>query len=267
GGSRAAQTWRYRDSELPRHGRGREPVRPHRHDLPREEGPRRHAGIHSGPVRKRHHSRRRRGRLVFRPGASGRGEGSRSGPDPGTAHGARLRSPGGLADAGFENPGDQLLRHEAIAPRHFRSHCRPLGRGGGSCIGCSWSQDGTIWPPSAPRRFSSAWWWPRSCLAARFSAWPCSRTGRISRTGGLAIVLLSPVVIPLCIMMPIMNQPNGVLATAVSLFPPFTPMLMLMRQAMPGGVPAWQPWVGVVGVLACTFGTAWAAARLFRVGI
>jgi ABC-2 type transport system permease protein len=64
-----------------------------------------------------------------------------------------------------------------------------------------------------------------------------------------------------------MKQPNGVLATAVSLFPPFTPMLMLMRQAMPGGVPAWQPWVGVVGVLACTIGTAWAAARVFRVGI
>ena len=83
----------------------------------------------------------------------------------------------------------------------------------------------------------------------------------------LAIVLLSPVVIPLCIMMPVMKQPNGVLATAVSLFPPFTPLLMLMRQAMPGGVPAWQPWVGVVGVLACTFGTAWAAARIFRVGI
>jgi ABC-2 type transport system permease protein len=83
----------------------------------------------------------------------------------------------------------------------------------------------------------------------------------------LAIVLLSPVIIPLCIMMPIMRQPNGVLATAVSLFPPFTPVLMLMRQAMPGGVPAWQPWVGGAGVLACTLGTAWAAARIFRVGI
>ena len=41
----------------------------------------------------------------------------------------------------------------------------------------------------------------------------------------LAIVLLSPVIVPLCIMMPIMQQPNGVLATAISLFPPFTPLL------------------------------------------
>jgi ABC-2 type transport system permease protein len=83
----------------------------------------------------------------------------------------------------------------------------------------------------------------------------------------LAIVLLSPVLIPLFIVTPIMRQPNGVLATAVSLFPPFTPVLMLMRQAMPGGVPWWQPWVGGVGVLACTLATAWAAARIFRVGI
>jgi len=83
----------------------------------------------------------------------------------------------------------------------------------------------------------------------------------------LAIVLLSPVIVPLCIMMPIMRQPNGVLATAVSLFPPFTPLLMLVRQTMPGGVPWWQPWAGVVGVLACTLITAWAAARVFRVGI
>lgn len=83
----------------------------------------------------------------------------------------------------------------------------------------------------------------------------------------LAIVLLSPVVIPLCIMMPIMKQPNGMLATGLSLFPPFTPLLMLMRQAMPGGVPAWQPWVGVTAVLACTLASAWAAGRVFRVGI
>jgi ABC-2 type transport system permease protein len=83
----------------------------------------------------------------------------------------------------------------------------------------------------------------------------------------LAIVLLSPVVIPLCIMMPIMKQPNGMLATGLSLFPPFTPLLMLMRQAMPGGVPAWQPWVGVSGVLACTLASAWAAGRVFRIGI
>jgi ABC-2 type transport system permease protein len=83
----------------------------------------------------------------------------------------------------------------------------------------------------------------------------------------LAVPMLAPVLIPMIVMMPVMQQPNSLFSTAMSLFPPFTPILMLMRQAMPGGVPAWQPWVGLVGVLLWTFGISWAAARIFRIAI
>ncbi|MGA3039939.1 MAG: ABC transporter permease [Bryobacteraceae bacterium] len=84
----------------------------------------------------------------------------------------------------------------------------------------------------------------------------------------LAILLLAPVMIPYFMMAFVMQQPNGPISTALSLFPPFTPMLMLLRQAMPaGGVPAWQPWVGLLGVLAFTFIMVVAAARIFRVAI
>jgi len=83
----------------------------------------------------------------------------------------------------------------------------------------------------------------------------------------LAIILLAPVLIPYFLFMPVMSQPNGAIAIALSLFPPFTPMLMLLRQAMPQGVPAWQPWVGLVGTLACTVVLTWAASRIFRVAI
>ena len=84
----------------------------------------------------------------------------------------------------------------------------------------------------------------------------------------LAILLLAPVMIPYFLITFVMQQPNGAISTALSLFPPFTPMLMLLRQAMPGGgVPAWQPWVGVAGVLAFTFVMTVAAARIFRVAI
>jgi ABC-2 type transport system permease protein len=84
----------------------------------------------------------------------------------------------------------------------------------------------------------------------------------------LAILLLAPVVIPYFLMTFIMQQPNGPISTALSLFPPFTPMLMLLRQAMPGGgVPAWQPWVSLAGVLAFTLLMVVAAARIFRVAI
>jgi ABC-2 type transport system permease protein len=83
----------------------------------------------------------------------------------------------------------------------------------------------------------------------------------------LAVVLLAPVLIPMFLLMPVMTTPNGGLATALSLFPPFTPVLMLLRQAMPVGVPGWQPWVGIAGVMLWTIAGTWIAARIFRVGI
>ncbi len=83
----------------------------------------------------------------------------------------------------------------------------------------------------------------------------------------LAPLMIAPIMLPLLLIVPLAQQPNGLFTTAVSLFPPFTPMVMMLRQAMPGGVPSWQPWVGLVGVLACTLLITWAAARIFRVGI
>jgi ABC-2 type transport system permease protein len=83
----------------------------------------------------------------------------------------------------------------------------------------------------------------------------------------LALLVMGPTLIPMLLMMPVMQAPNGGLATAMSFMPPFTPLLMLMRQAMPGGVPFWQPWVGLVGVVAWTVAVAWAGARIFRIGV
>jgi ABC-2 type transport system permease protein len=81
------------------------------------------------------------------------------------------------------------------------------------------------------------------------------------------VVLVAPIMIPFFVMMPVMTAPNGAMATVMSLFPPFTPVLMLLRQTMPVGVPAWQPWVGLAGILLWTAGGTWVAARIFRVGI
>ncbi|HLI84469.1 MAG TPA: ABC transporter permease [Bryobacteraceae bacterium] len=83
----------------------------------------------------------------------------------------------------------------------------------------------------------------------------------------LAYLLIVPVMAPIFLMQPILQQPNSVLATALSLFPPFTPVLMLLRQGLPGGVPWWEPWLGLAGVLACALAVIWAASRIFRVGI
>jgi ABC-2 type transport system permease protein len=83
----------------------------------------------------------------------------------------------------------------------------------------------------------------------------------------LAFLLFMPIFVPMLILTPILRQPNGAFATAMSFVPPFTPVLMLLRQALPGGVPAWQPWVGLLGTMAYAFCIIWAAARIFRIGI
>jgi ABC-2 type transport system permease protein len=101
------------------------------------------------------------------------------------------------------------------------------------------------------------------CFAAALGA--CCSTPQDAQN--LAIVLLMPCLIPMFMLVTVLRQPNGVLATVMSLVPPFTPILMLLRQTMPNGVPAWQPWAGLVGVLVFAAATVWAASRIFRVAI
>jgi len=73
-----------------------------------------------------------------------------------------------------------------------------------------------------------------------------------------------PVFIPLLLMMPIILDPLGKMATGFSLFPLWTPMLMLLRQSTSVTIPVWQPIVGLIGVVIFTVLCVWAGARVFR---
>jgi ABC-2 type transport system permease protein len=42
---------------------------------------------------------------------------------------------------------------------------------------------------------------------------------------------------------------------------------MMLRQATPSTIPAWQPWVGLAGVALFTLFCVWAGGRIFRIGI
>ena len=83
--------------------------------------------------------------------------------------------------------------------------------------------------------------------------------------------LLMPVMIfiilPLMMIVPIIQAPNGPLATWMSFIPPATPMIMITRMAVPPGIPWWQPYAGVPLVLAFSAFCVFAAGRVFRIGI
>jgi ABC-2 type transport system permease protein len=83
--------------------------------------------------------------------------------------------------------------------------------------------------------------------------------------------LLMPVMVLACLpmfaMVNVIQEPDSTFSTMLSFFPPSTPMLMIARQAVPPGIPAWQPIVGCVGLLLTTLLCVYAAGRIFRVGI
>lgn len=76
-----------------------------------------------------------------------------------------------------------------------------------------------------------------------------------------------PIILPLFFMMPVIIDPLGKLATGLSLFPLWTPMIMLLRQSTSVTIPLWQPIVGIIGVILFTIFCVWAGSRIFRSAI
>lgn len=83
--------------------------------------------------------------------------------------------------------------------------------------------------------------------------------------------LMTPVMLivaaPMFVWLNVIKEPSSPFSVFVSLIPPATPMLMVLRQATPEGVPLWQQVLGVSLVLATTALCVFAASRIFRVGI
>ena len=64
-----------------------------------------------------------------------------------------------------------------------------------------------------------------------------------------------------------LRAPDSTLAVGMSLFPTMAPFTMLLRMAIPPGVPLWQVLVSVTLLMATTGAFVWAASRVFRVGL
>ncbi len=82
----------------------------------------------------------------------------------------------------------------------------------------------------------------------------------------LSLPVALPIIIPIMFIPNVMSNPDGTLATVLSLIPFFTPILMIARIAATE-VPLWQIALSVV-LLAGTFLLClWVAAKIYRVGI
>jgi ABC-2 type transport system permease protein len=85
-----------------------------------------------------------------------------------------------------------------------------------------------------------------------------------SLVGPVMMVLIVPVMLWL----PIVENPNGMLATIASYIPPATPFVMIMRlTAATEPIPLWQTISATLWGFVCAFGLMWLAARIFRVGV
>lgn len=85
-----------------------------------------------------------------------------------------------------------------------------------------------------------------------------------SLVGPVMMVLI----VPLMLWMPIVENPNGWLATVAGFVPPATPFVMILRlTAATEPIPAWQTALAIVWGFACAIGMLWLAARIFRVGV
>jgi ABC-2 type transport system permease protein len=83
--------------------------------------------------------------------------------------------------------------------------------------------------------------------------------------------LLTPVVLlavaPMLLWMPIRSDPNSTLATVLSLTPPVSPFVMVMRISSNTPPPVWQIGLALlIGVLAAA-AAMWVAGKVFRVGL
>ncbi len=82
----------------------------------------------------------------------------------------------------------------------------------------------------------------------------------------LQILIMQFLIIPMLLLPLVLRSPNGTTATALSLIPVFTPMLMFLRITLVTP-PSWQIGLSVALLLGMNAAVLWASARIYRVGI
>lgn len=94
-----------------------------------------------------------------------------------------------------------------------------------------------------------------------------SACNELKETQSLMLPAIMLMTTPLLLLQVVLDEPNGPAATWLSLFPFFTPPLMLLRSLVSPGAPTWQVVVGGTSSLAMAALCLWASSRVFRVGL
>ena len=63
------------------------------------------------------------------------------------------------------------------------------------------------------------------------------------------------------------REPNGIVSTTLSFFPPSCPMMMVLRLASGTTIPFWQPPLAAVVMILSTYGIVTLAGRIYRAGL
>ena len=92
----------------------------------------------------------------------------------------------------------------------------------------------------------------------------CSEMKDTQNFSGLAVMMI---LVPLILAPAVLQSPTSTFSVIVSLIPPFTPLLMLMRLAIAPGPASWEVALGLFLCMSFTLLCVWAGGKIFRIGI
>ncbi len=105
-----------------------------------------------------------------------------------------------------------------------------------------------------------------SCIACMFAA-VGSAVSDIREAQSLIGPAMIVLMLPMMLWLPITQNPNATLAQVCSFVPPISPFIMVLRLAGNEPVPVWQIPATIIFGIGTVVVLAWAASKIFRIGV
>jgi ABC-type Na+ efflux pump permease subunit len=102
-----------------------------------------------------------------------------------------------------------------------------------------------------------------ACLMAAIGA----AVNELREAQSLLTPVMLVVMLPMMLWLPISRDPNSLFATVLSLAPPVSPFVMVLRLSSNTPPPDWQVWLSLLIGVAGVWASIWFAGKVFRVGL